>query len=1204
MKKTLISLTVLFCSIKILANLVPNGSFEESKPGTVPRSWRVYNRGKIKAEFTVTDKTSATGKKALFIRNRSSYSPNKFADLHCKIYNMKVGVKYQLVLQAKGKSPQVDIFLGNWVKKWRLFYSLKDLGNEWRTYKMSFTVNPKDLTSDGAFKVRISIKKPTDGVWIDDIKIIPEAQVISAKDFQKNRILPITRFCGNLRNLKQIPATMKTLILPQTMENYSLNKMPSSKDLHAKAAIGWNDFGLFFLAEVFDSQAKTQPGSMMYAGDSIQLRIDQEFSLNNGKKGTDREIGFMPQANGVKTWCWQLNRELNPNEVEVYGYRDREKYFIAACIKWSFLNLVDFKNKGCLSFNIAVNDNDGSQRKVAFLASGLHNYKSSHLNTIALKDNARPEANLLVKEKVTNLKLDGKLYVRNLERKDNWQLNTVLVDAKGKSHHFNMGKLQPVKTDSITVINFHLPLKQISPGKYNLKIQADNEVLIQLSATKKNRKREQLRELSEIETQLNQLSQKLNKYYPNGKKSRYITLIETVCRRQIKLHRKELGKIKLAAERLLYLERGEIIIPELKQSLAMFRNYLKLLECGKKLPDTWGYVSSPIHFNNGWLLAKNRDDSGHEKIRKTFFVGYGHFAQVVRDTPMFQKIGANLIQIEIRPDYVFPTSGNNLDLSDVSLKRLDDFIIPALKRAWENDVRVCILLSPHLLPRWFWKQYPELKGTTGKPFEPLSDWNAPAYRRLLKAYLGIVIPYLKASPWSKAIHSLCLSNEAVYRECDWSKKPFRMAFIKWLENKYGSIDIFNKTSGCEFGEFATVAQAQADNVTIKYEFQCYKRETFSDFHRWLDGQVHRYWPDVLTSTKIMVFNTLKSSKLNEGVDPELFADFSSLNGNDNYMIYKHGKWISDWLTTSMSHDLQYSMKNTSIFNSENHVIIDQYKKMIPYGHIYTATFQQLMHGVGSIVTWVWQEADFKLISQRASRDGNISYRPINIIAQGNAALDGNRLSTPITRFVEYNPQVALLYSPTSYIHTPYRYSSAVKKLYETLSFTGYKLGFISEKQLASGNFKNVKVLFVPNAAYIRRDAAKKLEEFIKTGGRVITYGNSLKFNQFGHKLNFKAKTFTLAETALNAVALRKLINLKTPVVVEAIHANGNAGVVWRMVPDGNSWLMNLVNYNFHARRLKVKIPDDMKITNLITGKTQAKEFDLKPLQPLLLKIIK
>ena len=283
---------------------------------------------------------------------------------------------------------------------------------------------------------------------------------------------------------------------------------------------------------------------------------------------------------------------------------------------------------------------------------------------------------------------------------------------------------------------------------------------------------------------------------------------------------------------------------------------------------------------------------------------------------------------------------------------------------------------------------------------------------MIKCYLNIIIPLLKQSPYRQALHSLCLSNEPVYIKCSLNREFSREQFVVWLKKKFGPVAEFNRQTGNHFNDYSGLLAAGMKNTAVAYEFNLFKRDSFAGWHRWMAEVVHKMWPTIPLSAKIMMSNNLVSG-IREGVDPELFAVWSDLNGNDNYMNYNEGRWISNWLPMALGHDLQFSMKPTSICNSENHVIKDKETKPVPYDHIYTATFQQLLQGVGTVITWVWADLNYGKYMKIPSLRGNIFRRPMDVIAQGMAALDGNRIAPEIIRFCQCEPQVALLYSPTS-----------------------------------------------------------------------------------------------------------------------------------------------------------------------------------------------
>ncbi|MDW8026746.1 MAG: hypothetical protein RMK18_12945, partial [Armatimonadota bacterium] len=77
--------------------------------------------------------------------------------------------------------------------------------------------------------------------------------------------------------------------------------------------------------------------------------------------------------------------------------------------------------------------------------------------------------------------------------------------------------------------------------------------------------------------------------------------------------------------------------------------------------------------------------------------------------------------------------------------------------------------------------------------------------------------------------------------------------------------------------------------------------------------------------KAMTWTMLNDGDVRYGVDAELFASFSDINGNDSVNFYSHGvgEFAQGWLLNAMAFDLQRSVKDAPIFNSENHIIPDR-----------------------------------------------------------------------------------------------------------------------------------------------------------------------------------------------------------------------------------------------------------------------------------------
>ncbi|WP_288561757.1 hypothetical protein, partial [uncultured Victivallis sp.] len=390
------------------------------------------------------------------------------------------------------------------------------------------------------------------------------------------------------------------------------------------------------------------------------------------------------------------------------------------------------------------------------------------------------------------------------------------------------------------------------------------------------------------------------------------------------------------------------------------------------------------------------------------------------------------------------------------------------------------------------------------------------------------------------------------------------------------------------------------NLAARYEFYMFSRETFAGWHRMLAEAVKRELPSMPVHTKIMVFSS--PFEYVSGVDPELMSDFSDYNGNDNY-FFQRGRFAADWNVSAMTHEMQISAGHASVANTENHIIPDRETRPVPNAHIYTANFQQFITGASTLITWVWADIDYDFARKHPRHDllGNIFLRPGNLAAHAKSGLDGVRLAPEIRKFFDYEPEIAILYSPTSMILSPGSYRGEVDRLYTALCFTGYRVRFLSERQLAKGEFGKVKLLYIVGAKNISLPALGGMERFVRNGGRIVSGREALLADQYGKPLNCTFQTeknVPLAPEMLLKQIQRTVLPL--PVRLMTGHPKGSEGIFFRMVPaGGGSWLVNLVNYNFEPR--KIELSGDGTFRDLIKETEFTPALELPPLSPLLLR---
>jgi len=221
-------------------------------------------------------------------------------------------------------------------------------------------------------------------------------------------------------------------------------------------------------------------------------------------------------------------------------------------------------------------------------------------------------------------------------------------------------------------------------------------------------------------------------------------------------------------------------------------------------------------------------------------------------------------------------------------------------------------------------------------------------------------------------------------------------------------------------------------------------------------------------------------------------------------------------------------------------------------------------------------------------------------------MDAARLHSQIKLFHDAEPEVALLFSNASSLLNP-KFSAANLKAFELLSFTGRKIGFLSEKQLQENKLETIKLLIAVDAAYIEPETATALARIAKKIP-LVTVGPCFLSDPYGHPLPDKEVP---RERSLPSGEMNKLPDLLgkelKPLpckLLAADHGDLN-GIEWKLVPEpGVGWLLNAVAYTTVPKKLKLSAPAGSQIMDLISQREWPAEFSLQPLQPILLQIKK
>ncbi|MBI4559533.1 MAG: beta-galactosidase [Candidatus Hydrogenedentes bacterium] len=582
-----------------------------------------------------------------------------------------------------------------------------------------------------------------------------------------------------------------------------------------------------------------------------------------------------------------------------------------------------------------------------------------------------------------------------------------------------------------------------------------------------------------------------------------------------------------------------------------------------------------------------------------FFTGVGHFSQVRRDIPILGDYGLNIIQIETGPNRVLP------DPATVDEQVIRDDVLRYLDLAAEHHVAVNLLISPHYFPQWAIDRNPKL-AECGLGFIKYCI-EAPESRAIHERFLRTLMPIIANHP---ALHSICLSNEPQYRgRCEYSLKMYR----DWLERKYGKIEAVNKLYGTDYRSIDAVAIPEDVGDYAAYFDWCrFNQDRFLEFHRFLAALIHEYDPDIPIHAKVMSQAFREPDHFEAGIDHEDFNQLGAISGNDCWQFYADDdrpEYSQGWIETAMNYTLQHcTAVDNPIFNSEDHVIMDRNWRYVPASHIRTAYWVQALHGQGAATTWVWERG------QEGDLGENILTRPNCVWALGTIALDLNRLAREVHALQRARAEMAMLYSESSLLPTQNHVREAISA-YQGAYFSDALCDFVTEHQAASGKLNAYKLVLVPRAAHAPEAVVAAFQDYIATGGSVMTVGDCFTHDEYGRP---RAKSLhptgpgrlAAYPEPLSPRAYREILDgsldttgCSRPFRISGAHGEPLWGVNLRWAELDRDALISLVNFGWNDQTVQLKGRKPIGTAlDLLTNNRVKFPLTLAPLEPVLLRV--
>jgi hypothetical protein len=612
----------------------------------------------------------------------------------------------------------------------------------------------------------------------------------------------------------------------------------------------------------------------------------------------------------------------------------------------------------------------------------------------------------------------------------------------------------------------------------------------------------------------------------------------------------------------------------------------------------WTGHARPVIRGSSFLGPVCWPDGSHAQ-RPIFFTGYGHFGRVVADLEKWPAYGTNIIQIELGPSRIFPRAGATDEAPVRELRA-------TLDRAQEAGVAVCLLISPHYMPDWALAEWPHLRRRRDGFLQYCL--HAPEGQELLRRHIEVVLGPLKDHP---ALHSICLSNEPVNKEepCEAARQDWQT----WLRQRHGDLARLNARQGAHYAIWDEVPLPDPFRPPpargLLMDYIRFNEESFARWHARLAEAVHRVAPGLPVHAKAMTWTMLNDGDVGLGVDATLFGSFSDINGNDGVNFYAFGQheFAQGWLQNAMGHDLQRSVCDAPVFNSENHVIADRETRPVPAGHIRAALWQAAVHGQSATTIWVWE----RTLDPKSDFAGSILERPACAEAVGRVNCDLNRAAVEVTALQQAPPDVLLLHSTSGLVWDGGRHSDCRDKLYTALACVGLKVGFVTERQLESGGLPTTPVLFVPDVVHLSEAARATLARY---KGRLVLVGGTdlLSRDEYDRACTPITSAESLAwrhgQTSARDLWQALWSRLGTWGVSPRVTLRSEAGKpVWgvcgRSVATPDGLILNVCNYAADPASFRViRGPEGARVRDVLTGAEVVGTVALNPLEVRLLRI--
>lgn len=398
-------------------------------------------------------------------------------------------------------------------------------------------------------------------------------------------------------------------------------------------------------------------------------------------------------------------------------------------------------------------------------------------------------------------------------------------------------------------------------------------------------------------------------------------------------------------------------------------------------------------------------------------------------------------------------------------------------KAAEANLGLSVGLASECVPEWVLAASP---GLNAKGFFDLTE---PAAREALRRHINAAVPYLARQ---KAVKAVTIADNPRFK---FNSEEVRNSFIESVKKTYPDRQRLNQAWRAHLAKYEeitiwddTAKQFQYQNRrAYQYDWQIFQRGLVQDYFRSVQAAVNTLAPGLL-QTAVLPDSVFEAGETRFGVEREALANMMDASACTSTVSSKDDYYAFSYSNQGAFHSVTSSFQpGKPMFDLGSFIDIEGIQSAGPV--VNSILWEEVMNGVDALAL---------------ASDSTIFESPDALESFADVCLAANRLAPVISAFQQAPIQVAILYSDSAKIlDEGVPYLKSARYAYEGCSFAGYRVRYITEKQIEQGGLDGVKVFVIPETPAVADAAFSKMSEYIEHGGSVIRVGTPIPYDPHG-----------------------------------------------------------------------------------------------------------